>query len=131
MAHALPTKGRLLSSPARQQGSGLPVRRALAEEGAQVVGIDLNPEITGQMEKIGGIGIVANLTQDKEVIAAVEDAVRRFGGLDILVSNAGIFTAGAYLEDMEQSNWEKSMAVNLTSHQVLLKHTIPFLKNRH
>jgi len=54
--------------------------------------------------------------------------VREFGGLDIVVSNAGIFTAGAYLQDMEQSNWDKSMAVNLTSHQMLLKHTVPYLK---
>ena len=123
-----PHQGKVALVTGAAAGIGFACAEALAEEGAQVVGIDLNPEITGQMEKIGGIGIVANLTQDKEVIAAVEDAVRRFGGLDILVSNAGIFTAGAYLEDMEQSNWEKSMAVNLTSHQVLLKHTIPFLK---
>ena len=59
----------------------------------------------------------------------IDDVVRQFGGIDILVSNAGIFTAGAYLEHLESSNWEKSMAVNLTSHQILLKHAIPYLKN--
>jgi rhamnose utilization protein RhaD (predicted bifunctional aldolase and dehydrogenase)/NAD(P)-dependent dehydrogenase (short-subunit alcohol dehydrogenase family) len=109
-------------------GIGFACAQALAEEGAQVVGVDLSPEIVGQMEKIGGIGIVADLTRDREVRDAVEQTVRRFGGLDILVSNAGIFTAGAYLDKMEQSNWDKSMAVNLTSHQQLLKNAIPFLR---
>ncbi|MCB1236147.1 MAG: bifunctional aldolase/short-chain dehydrogenase [Verrucomicrobiae bacterium] len=109
-------------------GIGFACAETLAEQGAKVIGIDLSPEIEAQMEGIGGVGIVANLTEDAKVVAAVEETVRRFGGLDIVVSNAGIFTAGAYLEDLESSNWDKSMAVNLTSHQKLLKHTIPYLK---
>lgn len=110
-------------------GIGFACAESLAEQGAKVIGIDLSPEIEDQMASIGGIGIVANLTQDEKVIEAVESAVRQFGGIDIVVSNAGIFTAGAYLENLEQSNWDKSMAVNLTSHQKLLKYTIPYLKN--
>ena len=110
-------------------GIGFACAASLAEQGAKVIGIDLSPEIEEQMASIGGIGIVANLTDDKKVIAAVESVVRQFGGIDIVVSNAGIFTAGAYLENLESSNWDKSMAVNLTSHQKLLKHTIPYLKN--
>ena len=109
-------------------GIGFACAAALAEAGAAVVGFDLNPEIVEKMAEIGGVGMVVNLTDEKAVISAVEETVRSFGGLDILVSNAGIFTAGAYLEDMVQSNWDKSMAVNLTSHQMLLKHTIPFIK---
>ncbi len=110
-------------------GIGFACAQSLAEQGAKVIGIDLNPDIEAEMAKIGAIGIVANLTDEKAVKKAVEWTVRTFGGLDILVSNAGIFTAGAYLDDLEQTNWDKSMAVNLTSHQKLLKYTIPFLKN--
>lgn len=109
-------------------GIGFACAESLANDGAKVVGIDLNPEIVGQMEKIGGLGIVANLTDDKAVSEAINETVRQFGGIDLLVSNAGIFTAGAYLDLMEQSNWDISMAVNLTSHQKLLKYTIPFLR---
>ncbi len=110
-------------------GIGFACAAALADAGAKVIGIDLSPEIDERMCDIGGIGILADLTDDAKVLAAVESVVRRFGGIDILVSNAGIFTAGAYLEDLEESNWDKSLAVNLTSHQKLLKHTIPYLKN--
>jgi rhamnose utilization protein RhaD (predicted bifunctional aldolase and dehydrogenase)/NAD(P)-dependent dehydrogenase (short-subunit alcohol dehydrogenase family) len=110
-------------------GIGFACAESLAEQGAKVIGIDLSPEIEEQMARIGGIGIVANLTDDKKVLQSIEQVVREFGGIDILVSNAGIFTAGAYLENLEQQNWDKSIAVNLTSHQKLLKYTIPFLKN--
>ncbi|MCB1085630.1 MAG: bifunctional aldolase/short-chain dehydrogenase [Verrucomicrobiae bacterium] len=109
-------------------GIGFACAETLAEQGAKVIGIDLSPDIEAQMASIGGVGIVANLTQDDAVVAAIEGAVRDYGGIDIVVSNAGIFTAGAYLEDLESTNWDKSMAVNLTSHQKLLKYTIPFLK---
>ena len=109
-------------------GIGFACAEALAEQGAKVIGLDLSPEIEEQMASINGIGVIVNLTEEKTVIDAVENVIRQFGGIDVLVSNAGIFTAGAYLDDLEQSNWDKSMAVNLTSHQVLLKHVIPFLK---
>ena len=50
-----------------------------------------------------------------------------FGGLDIVVSNAGIFPAGERLAEMNAKTWEKSLAVNLTSHQLLIKHAAEFL----
>jgi rhamnose utilization protein RhaD (predicted bifunctional aldolase and dehydrogenase)/NAD(P)-dependent dehydrogenase (short-subunit alcohol dehydrogenase family) len=127
---SIPThRGKVAIVTGSAAGIGFACAEALAKQGATVVGLDLNPEILTEMEKIGGVGKVVNLTEEEKVLAAIEDTVRRFGGLDIVVSNAGIFTAGAYLEDMDQSNWDKSIAVNLTSHQKLLKHTIPFLKH--
>jgi rhamnose utilization protein RhaD (predicted bifunctional aldolase and dehydrogenase)/NAD(P)-dependent dehydrogenase (short-subunit alcohol dehydrogenase family) len=126
--HAPTHQGKVAIVTGSAAGIGFACAASLAHQGAKVIGIDLSPEIEEQMASIGGIGIVANLTDDAKVKEAVEGVVRRFGGLDILVSNAGIFTAGAYLDDLEQSNWDKSMAVNLTSHQKLLKYTIPYLK---
>jgi len=110
-------------------GIGFACAEALAQQGAKVIGLDLSPEIVEGMAGLGGIGKVVNLTDDAAVTAAIHSAVREFGGLDIVVSNAGIFTAGQYLDDLAQENWDKSMAVNVTSHQKLLKHTIPFLKH--
>ena len=109
-------------------GIGLATATTLAEAGACVIGADINPEIDSIMEEIGALGITVDLTQEAQIEALIERIIREFGGLDIVVSNAGIFTAGAYLEDMEQKNWERSIAVNLTSHQVLMKHAIPFVK---
>ena len=110
-------------------GIGFACAEALALQGAKVIGLDLSPEILEGMAAIGGVGRIVNLTNDAAVIEAIEEAVRQFGGIDIVVSNAGIFTAGQYLDDLTQDNWDKSMAVNLTSHQKLLKYTIPYLKH--
>ncbi|MCF6312696.1 MAG: SDR family oxidoreductase, partial [Verrucomicrobiales bacterium] len=109
-------------------GIGFACAEALAQQGAKVIALDLNPDIIPQMEKIGADAMIVNLTDDKKVLAAVEETVRRYGGIDILVSNAGVFTAGQYLDELEARNWDLSMNVNLTSHQKLLKYTIPYLK---
>jgi len=109
-------------------GIGFACAEALAEQGAKVIGLDLNPEIEEAMANIGGVGKVVNLTDDEKVMEAVNETVLAYGGLDVVVSNAGIFTAGQYLDELDQSNWDKSIAVNLTSHQKLLKYTIPYLK---
>lgn len=126
---AAPThQGKVAIVTGSAAGIGFACAETLAEQGAKVIGLDLSPDIEEQMASIGGIGKIVNLTDDKATVAAIEETVRAFGGIDIVVSNAGIFTAGAYLPDMEQTNWDKSMAVNLTSHQKLLKYTIPYLK---
>ena len=109
-------------------GIGLACAASLAAQGAKVVGLDLNPDIAANMAEVGGIGKIVNLTDDQAVIDAISWTVAEYGGLDIVVSNAGIFTAGQYLDEMEQSNWDKSLAVNLTAAQKLLKYTYPYLK---
>ena len=55
-------------------------------------------------------------------------SVRQFGGLDILISNAGIFTPSRSLADMDDATWSSSLSLNLTSHQQLLHAAIPFLQ---
>ncbi|CAN5115861.1 bifunctional aldolase/short-chain dehydrogenase [soil metagenome] len=127
-ASSPPFRGKVAVVTGAAAGIGFACAASLAEQGAKVVGLDLNPEIVEAMATVGGLGMVVDLTDDEKVRGAVAEVVRRFGGLDVVVSNAGIFTAGQFLEELEQSNWDKSMAVNLTSHQKLLKYTIPFLK---
>ncbi|HHH49036.1 MAG TPA: SDR family oxidoreductase, partial [Gammaproteobacteria bacterium] len=55
------------------------------------------------------------------------EAVARFGGLDVVVSNAGNFPANLRIEDMDPAVWERSLQLNLTAHQRLLQYSIPFL----
>ncbi|HUF61435.1 MAG TPA: bifunctional aldolase/short-chain dehydrogenase [Verrucomicrobiales bacterium] len=124
----LPFAGKIALVTGAAAGIGRACVEALHAEGAAVVGLDLNPEVAELEDGDRKGGIVCDLTDHARVRAAVEDVIRRFGGLDLLVSNAGIFTAGAYIEDLDPVNWEKSIAVNLTSHQRLLQYCIPYLK---
>ena len=122
-----PLLGKVAMVTGSAAGIGLKCAEVLAEQGACVVGVDINPEI----QNFAGatrLGLVVDLTNQEAMKAAIATTVERFGGLDILVSNAGIFTAGANIEDMDDANWSRSLLLNLTSHQQLLKHCIPYLK---
>ena len=109
-------------------GIGFAIAESLAEQGAQVVGLDIDKEIPDIMQRIGGIGIVVNLTEDQPVQDAIDFTVREFGGIDIVVSNAGIFPKNDHLDAMAQGDWDRTISINLTSHQKLMNKVIPFVK---
>jgi rhamnose utilization protein RhaD (predicted bifunctional aldolase and dehydrogenase)/NAD(P)-dependent dehydrogenase (short-subunit alcohol dehydrogenase family) len=109
-------------------GIGFAIAESLAEQGAQVVGLDIDKDIPEIMAKIGGIGIVVNLTEDQPVQDAIDFTVREFGGIDIVVSNAGIFPKNDHLDMMAQTDWDRTLMINLTSHQKLMNKVIPFVK---
>ncbi len=125
---ALPLQGKVALITGGAAGIGAACAEALNAAGAAIVVLDLNPEVETTFTGPDRLGLTVNLTDDEAVKAAIAETVRRFGGIDIVLSNAGIFTAGANIDDMDPGNWDKSLAVNLTSHQRLLQYTIPFLK---
>jgi rhamnose utilization protein RhaD (predicted bifunctional aldolase and dehydrogenase)/NAD(P)-dependent dehydrogenase (short-subunit alcohol dehydrogenase family) len=110
-------------------GIGFAIAESLAEQGAQVVGLDIDKEIPDIMAKIGAIGIVVNLTEDQPVQDAIDFTVREFGGIDIVVSNAGIFPKNDPLDVMAQTDWDRTIMINLTSHQKLMNKVIPYVKH--
>lgn len=110
-------------------GIGFAIAESLAEQGAQVVGLDIDKEIPDIMKKIGAIGIVVNLTEDQPVQDAIDFTVREFGGIDIVVSNAGIFPKNDALDVMAQTDWDRTISINLTSHQKLMNKVIPYVKH--
>lgn len=110
-------------------GIGFAIAESLAEQGAQVVGLDIDKDIPDIMAKIGAIGIVVNLTEDQPVQDAIDFTVREFGGIDIVVSNAGIFPKNDALDVMAQTDWDRTIMINLTSHQKLMNKVIPYVKH--
>jgi len=101
---------------------------ALLKRGAAVVGLDVNPGITGILRRPDYLGIACDLTREEEVVSALEKAVRAFGGLDMLVLSAGIFPGGKKIGEMGTDLWRKVMAVNLDSSFVVLRECHPLLK---
>ena len=107
-------------------GIGKAACEALAREGATVAGIDINPGVVDALE--GMTGIVCDVTDDNAVQAAVDHVVAAFGGLDIIVCNAGIFRSGERIEEQDDAAWNRMLAVNLTATQRFMKIAIPYLK---
>ena len=109
-------------------GIGLAIAKMLNQKGCAVVALDINKDITNIFSSQSAKGFVADLTKDNDIKNAIDFTVKNFGGVDIIVSNAGIFTPSQTLENLTDDNWQKSMNINLTSHQKLIKYTAPFLK---
>ena len=101
---------------------------SLLKRGAAVIGLDVNPAITKLYSRPDFHGIVCDLTQEASLATAIEEAVRKFGGLDMLVLNAGIFPPGAQIADMKSDLWHKVMSVNLDANFLLLRECHPLLK---
>jgi len=110
-------------------GIGKAVTIALKARGAVVAAFDINPEVTEFNNEKGILGIECDLTSESSIKESVDSVIRTFGGLDIAVSNAGIFPPSSNVSDIDQDDWDKSLAVNLTSHELLLKTCVPYLKN--
>jgi rhamnulose-1-phosphate aldolase/alcohol dehydrogenase len=94
-------------------GIGRAVVNALAAEGACVVAADIDGEgATALAAELDGAGlpVIFDVTDEADVEAAFEDAVLAFGGLDVVVSNAGL-ASSAPVEETELSLWDSDQAV--------------------
>lgn len=120
--------GRVALVTGARSGIGLATAKALVDDGAQVVGVDLADDTEAGLADHGIVGIAADVTDDAAIRAAVDAAVRRFGGLDLVVCNAGIFRSGERLDVLSDETWDATLAVNLTSVQRLMRATIPYLR---
>jgi len=109
-------------------GIGKAIAQMLNARGAAVIVLDINPEVENIFNKADAKGVRCDLTSSDDIKNAVKVAVENFGGIDIVVSNAGIFTPSENLDELSDENWDKSISINLTSHQKLIKYTAPFLK---
>jgi rhamnose utilization protein RhaD (predicted bifunctional aldolase and dehydrogenase)/NAD(P)-dependent dehydrogenase (short-subunit alcohol dehydrogenase family) len=101
---------------------------ALLARGAAVVGLDVNERITALHRRADFLGIRCDVTSQQEVVAALEETARAFGGLDILVLNAGIFTASAAIAALGDEAWRNVMSINLDANLMLLRECHPLLK---
>ena len=124
-----PMAGKVAVVSGAAAGIGLACAQALRDSGAVVIGLDVDPGILSEMAEDDFLGIVVDLVDEAQTKAALAEIVERFGGLDIVVSNAGIFKTGATVEQMDDSVWDATMAVNLTSHRKLIKQAVPYLRH--
>ncbi len=127
-AAAPPLQGQIALVTGAASGIGKACVEALRGQGAAVAAVDLNPAIREQILGPDALGLVCDVTDPAQVQTAVADTVRAFGGLDILVSNAGAFFASETIEDLPAATWDTSLAVNLSAHQRFLQACIPYLK---
>jgi rhamnose utilization protein RhaD (predicted bifunctional aldolase and dehydrogenase)/NAD(P)-dependent dehydrogenase (short-subunit alcohol dehydrogenase family) len=108
-------------------GIGRACVEALRERGACVGAVDVDPRVKEVFSEAAVVPLVCDVTDEAALAVAVETTVRRFGGLDVVVSNAGVFPDSAEIAEMPAELWERSLAVNLSSHRALLQKSVPYL----
>lgn len=115
------------------RGLGKAVAIELANEGVDVVITGRNEENLKQtVSELTAIGVKADyvifsVDSEAEVIAGVNEAAEKIGGIDILINNAGIGNFGS-IEEMESATWEQVIQTNLFGTYYTSKAALPFLK---
>lgn len=129
---------------ARERGIGRAIAMRLAKEGANVVAADYCRAMAeypdakfGQMEELEGlaadirklgrrsIAVKVDVTDEAEVAAMGEAAMKEFGRVDILCNNAGGGVGGGPVIQQTLDSWNRTVAINLTGTFLCAKHVAP------
>jgi NAD(P)-dependent dehydrogenase (short-subunit alcohol dehydrogenase family) len=103
-------------------GIGLATAELLAARGARVAVLDLNPEVDKPL-----VGFRADVTDDDSVRAAVAAVAEAFGGIDIVINNAGIGAQGT-VEDNDDAEWARVFDVNVQGMVRVARAALPHLR---
>ena len=117
-------------------GIGGATCRRLASEGARIVAVDLRAQdlepVVAGIRELGSeaLAVTADVSVATEVARYVDEGVRRFGGIDLLVNNAGIEGVVKPLEEYPEDVFDQVLAVNVRGVFLGLKYVHPAMKAR-
>ena len=119
-------------------GSGIGKATAvlLAQHGARVVALaHTADEVEQTVKEITQAGneattAIADISKENEVQGAVQQAIERWGRLDIVFANAGINGVWAPIEELALEEWERTINTNLTGTFLTIKCSVPYLKKQ-
>ncbi|BFM49662.1 bifunctional rhamnulose-1-phosphate aldolase/short-chain dehydrogenase [Marinomonas sp. THO17] len=118
-------------------GIGLATAKRLATEGANIVLMDIDEEaltvakneLSNEFGKDCAASIKMDVTQEEDVVQAVKHCALAFGGLDIVVSNAGI-ASSAPLEETSLELWNKNQSILSTGYFLVAREAFSLLKQQ-
>lgn len=130
--------GRVAIVTGAAQGFGLAIAEGLASEGAHVVLADVNhalaeanaAAISARLGEGRATAVAMDVTDERSVDAGVAEAVRRYGGLDLLVSNAGVLRAGA-VTTQPLEEFDLVTSVNYRGYFLAVRFAAPVMARQH
>ena len=122
--------GKRVVVTAGAQGIGLAITSAFVAAGAQVHICDVNEAfLAAAKEKFPAVSQSrTDVSNEAQVDAMFAELSARWGGLDVLVNNAGIAGPTAKVEDTDLAEWSQTIAVNLTGPFLCTRRAVPLLK---
>ncbi|MFZ0547624.1 MAG: SDR family oxidoreductase [Candidatus Promineifilaceae bacterium] len=129
-------EGKIALVTAASRGLGFATARELVREGAQVVICGRNEErletAVAELQNVAGeavaVGLVADVSNPADVRQLVSATVETFGGLDILITNAGGPPGGTF-DSFEAEAWQKAVNLTLMSAIILVQESLPHLRD--
>jgi len=118
------------------RGIGRSISLKFAEEGCSVVIVDVLADAAektvGDIAGTGSTGLFirCDVSKNDEVQAMVEQVIGRFGKIDILVNNAGTGAVPKPIADVSESEWDKTLSVNLKGVFLCCKAVVPHMKEK-
>jgi rhamnose utilization protein RhaD (predicted bifunctional aldolase and dehydrogenase)/NAD(P)-dependent dehydrogenase (short-subunit alcohol dehydrogenase family) len=109
-------------------GIGKACAEAFLKNGASIVALDIDKRVDGLIKSPDFLGLPCDVTKPDAIKKALETAVRKFGGIDMLVLNAGIFPSSKQIGAMDLAEWQRTMRINLDANLLLMKEAHPLLK---
>jgi rhamnose utilization protein RhaD (predicted bifunctional aldolase and dehydrogenase)/NAD(P)-dependent dehydrogenase (short-subunit alcohol dehydrogenase family) len=123
-----PLTGRVALVTGAASGIGRACARALLAAGAAVVGLDLDAAVEEVDAGPAFVGVQGDASMAGPLGDCVARAVRAFGGLDVLVLNAGELPAGEPVAALTADTWARALAVNAGGAALALRAAYPFLR---
>ncbi len=108
-------------------GLGAGIAQRFVEEGAQTIITDINPSGQAVAKSLGAEFLTQDVSAEQSWIDTIEQVVSRFGRIDVLVNNAGIFSSSPVDETLLE-DWQRVMDVNLTGVFLGCKHAVRAMK---
>ncbi len=123
-------------SPGEGLGNGRATCLRFAQEGARVMAVDRDlasaMETAALAQDAGGecIAVAADVLQQAELAAAITEAHRRWGRIDILHNNVGVGAGDTSLRDFDEASFDRLMAINLRGTIVACKLVLPIMREQ-
>lgn len=112
-------------------GIGLAIATLYVEEGANVVIVGRSRDtLLAAAARVGAVAVAADVAQEDDVCGLVAETAKRFGGVDVLVNNAGVTGQVANAEDLDIDQWDETMAINIRGTILCIKHCVPEMRKR-
>ena len=113
-------------------GIGRAIAVAFAREGANVICADLDlhgSATTADLAEAGSrvVSMRCDVADAADAEASVKQAYERFGSLHVLVNNAATFVPYATVVELDEADWSRSLAVNLTGPFLMSKYAVPLI----
>jgi NAD(P)-dependent dehydrogenase (short-subunit alcohol dehydrogenase family) len=127
-------QGKVALVTGASQGLGRALALAYAKEGASLVLNSRSEEgirpVAGEVEELGAevLAVAADVSRGEDARRLVEEAIDRFGGIDVLVNNAGLLGPRVAIEEYLEEEWRRVIDANLTGPYLVSKAAIPYLR---